>query len=82
MRIDLKTIYAGPLGTLMPGIRDLDDDLAGPLIAAGYATAVIGPEEVAVPAEQIEIAVIEPPETAARRTGRGVARKRTEGNQP
>jgi len=43
MRIRLATIYAGPAGTYSPGIHDLPDELALPLLAGGYASRVDAP---------------------------------------
>lgn len=85
MRIRLKNIVAGPLGTFSPGIHELPDGFARDLIIGGYAEAIEEPKQVIepsppepeVPAE-IEVAMVEPEEEAIipRPRGRSPAKKK------
>lgn len=52
MRIRLATIYAGPGGTYSPGIHNMPDELARPLLASGYASRVDGEPSAADPAQE------------------------------
>ncbi len=77
MRIKLRTIYAGPLGTFQPGaVVDFPEAQAEALVAGGYATPVVEPAPSAPTppkpaAGEPELAVLPPtPEKAVAPRGR------------
>lgn len=67
MRINLKSLCAGPAGVFQPGWRDVPDELGRSLIAGGAAEA-----EAAI-APPAEVAQVAPAETAKspKRSNRG-----------
>jgi hypothetical protein len=75
MRIQLRTIYAGPEGCLQPGAHEVDDDLGARLIAAGFAAA--RPADSAPAAREIESATAVAAETTESPANRKPRRKTT-----